>query len=259
MTATRPPAAPASPELGGPDPLATPAAAPVPDEAVGRLTRWFGPLTALRVVALLVAVAFLGGAVGWALSQHDRDPLSATDVGFMRDMSYHHEQAIEMSLILLGKDSVDADLKSFAQEFIIDQRYEQGLFNAILDRYGYSAEVGKTVMGWMGPPLPRDSMEGLATESQMAALRAATGTKAEALFVALMTEHHLGGLHMADWEARKGKDRTVRNVAKAMVTTQRGEVIDLNSYRLRHDLPLEKGFSDPLEDQRLNPLSLDTD
>lgn len=223
----------------------------------GRLTRWFGPLTALRVVAMLVAVAFLGGAVGWTLSQRSEDPLSATDVGFMQDMSYHHEQAIEMSLILLGKDDVDADLKSFAQEFIIDQRYEQGIFNALLDRYGYSSTVGTTVMGWMGPPLARDDMEGLATDQQVTALRKASGRSAESLFVALMTEHHLGGLHMADWEARKGQDATVRNLALAMVKTQRGEVVDLNSYRTRNDLPFPEGFSDPLSDQRLKPLSLD--
>lgn len=237
-----------------PDPSAT---VDEPEEHVGRLTRWFGPLTALRVVAMLVAVGFLGGAVGWTISERDRDPLSATDVGFMRDMGYHHEQAIEMSLILLGKADVDADLKSYAQEFIIDQRYEQGIFNALLDRYGYAPTVGSTVMAWMGPALPRDSMEGLATAAQIKQLRAATGKTAESLFVALMTEHHLGGLHMADYEARKGKDTAVKNLALAMVKTQKGEVVDLNNYRIRHDLPIAKGFTDPLEDQRLHPLSLD--
>ncbi|MCU1496807.1 MAG: hypothetical protein JWM47_760 [Acidimicrobiales bacterium] len=227
--------------------------------AVGRLTRWFGPLTALRVVAMLVAVAFLGGAVGWALSERDQDPLSATDVGFMRDMSYHHDQALELSSILLGKEGIDRDLQSYANEFILEQRYEQGIFNALLDRYGHDPAVGDTVMGWMGRAVPRDSMAGLATPAQVADLRAASGADAESLFVALMTEHHLGGLHMADWEARKGSDTAVVNLAKAMVATQRSEVVDLNRYRTRHDLPLPAGFADPLEDQRLHPLSLNED
>lgn len=236
-----------------PDPDPDPAAAPVEHS---RLRRWFGPLTGLRVVALLVAVAFLAGAVGWSVGQRDRDPLSSTDVGFLQDMGYHHEQAVQLSLLILAKDEVDPGLKSFAQEIIIGQRYEQGLFNAILDRFDHPSEPGSEVMAWMGPGLPRDEMEGLATEEQVQELRDAEGADAEALWIALITNHHLGGLHMADWAARNGQDRATRNIARAMVRSQRGEVIDLDFYRRAHDLPLAEGFDDPLQDQRLNPLSL---
>lgn len=38
--------------------------------------------------------------------------------------------------------------------------------------------------------------------------------------------------------------------------SQRGEVIDLNRYRTSHDLAIPDGFTDPLEDQRLDTLSL---
>lgn len=230
-----------------------------PEAPDGRLSRWFGPLTASRVVAMLLAVAFLAGATGWAIGSREHDPLSATDVGFLRDMGFHHSQAVEMSTILLGKDDVDPGVQSFAHEFIRDQRYEQGIFDALLDRFGHSPEVGDTVMGWMGRPVPRDSMAGLATEAQVAELRAASGAEVEALFIALMSEHHLGGLHMADWEARKGSDRTVRNQAKAIVSNQRSEVVELSRYRTRHGLPIPDGFTDPMEDQRLRPLSLSED
>jgi uncharacterized protein (DUF305 family) len=223
----------------------------------GGLAARFGPLTPLRVVALVVAVAFLAAAVGWAVAERNRDPLNEVDVGFMQDMGYHHDQAVQMSLLLLAKDDVPRELRSFAQEFIIDQRFEQGLFNGILDRFGHPAEPGPEVMGWMGmAPMPRDSMEGLATDEQMEELRAAEGDDAQSLFIALMTEHHLAGLHMADWAARHGEDPTVRNVARAMVRTQRSEVLDLDRYRRRVELPIAAGFENPLEDQRLNPLSL---
>jgi len=109
----------------------------------------FGPLTPLRVVALVAAVAFLAAAVGWTVGERNRDPLNEVDVGFMQDMGYHHDQAIQMSLLLLAKDDMPRDLRSFAQEFIIDQRFEQGVFNAILDRFGYPAEPGDEVMGWI--------------------------------------------------------------------------------------------------------------
>ena len=215
---------------------------------------WAG-LSPVRLVVLLLAVSFLAGAVGYAIAERGRDPLSSTDVGFMQDMSYHHEQAVQMSILLLDKDDVDPELKSYAQEIVIGQRYEIGLMNAILDRFGYGFQPGETVMGWMGPPLPRDAMEGLASEAQMRALADAHGAEAETLFIALMTEHHLGGLHMADWEARHGSDNTTRNIAEEMVMTQRGEVIDLDRYRTRRDLPIADGFDNPLQDQRLNPLT----
>ena len=110
-------------------------------------------------------------------------------------------------------------------------------------------------MGWMGEAQPIEDMVGIATDAQIEELRAAEGTEAEALWIALMSEHHLAGLHMADWEARHGSDRTVVNLAKATVKNQRSEVLDIARYRRSHDIPIPDGFDDPTQDQRLNPLS----
>ncbi|CAN5901360.1 hypothetical protein BH23ACT2_BH23ACT2_30450 [soil metagenome] len=235
--------------------------APSPADAPpspGRLATAMGPLTGLRVVVLLVAVAFLAASVGWAVGQRPEDPLTGTDVGFLREMGYHHEQGIELSLILLYKDEVDQGLDAFAQEIIIGQRFEQGLFNAILDRFGHDVAVDPDgeVMGWMGRPIAAEQMPGLASADELQALEGATGSEAEALWIALMTEHHLGGLHMADWAARHGGDRTTVNLAERVVEIQRSEVIDLDRYRQRNSLPIPDGFANPMEDQRLNPLSL---
>lgn len=214
---------------------------------------WLSPL---RLVVLLAAIAFLAGAVGFAVSARSEDPLSTTDVGFMQDMSYHHEQAVQMSLLLLYKEDVDPGLQAYAQEILVEQRFEMGIMNATLDRYGYTTEPDSIAMDWMGPPLPLNEMEGLASEEEMSQLADASGAEAESLWIALMSEHHLGGLHMADWEARKGQDRTATNLARAMVFTQRQEIIDLDRYRQSHDLPLAEGFDDPTADQRLDPLTI---
>ncbi|WP_426572064.1 DUF305 domain-containing protein [Aquihabitans sp. McL0605] len=243
-----------------PEALADPGAdEPVEGDADARTTeppreRWF---SGWHVAALVVAVAFLVGAIAFVVGQRDgdADPLNAVDVGFMQDMGYHHEQAVQMSLLLLAKEGLDPNLTSYAQEIIIGQRYEQGVFSATLDRFHHDSEPGDTVMGWMGEPLPIDKMTGLATDAQMEQLRNATGKDAEALWIALMSEHHLAGLHMADYAARHGKDETTRNLALSMVKNQRSEVLDLARYRTSHDLPIPKGFSDPTQDQRLNPLS----
>ena len=233
-------------------------AAPIADddEEPGRLQRWFGPLTWARVLVLVLALAFLGGAVGYLIGHRsDRDPLSSTDVGFMQDMSAHHEQAVQMSILLLGKDDIDPDLESYAMEIIIGQRYEMGLMNATLDRFGHATTQGPTAMAWMDEPVPAADMPGLASDGQMTELREAEGEEAEALWIALMSEHHLGGIHMADFEARHGQDQTTRNIAKQMVNTQRGEVMDLARTRQRLGLPIPDGFSDPTKAPDMTPLS----
>jgi uncharacterized protein (DUF305 family) len=214
-------------------------------------------LSGIQVAVLIAAVAFLVGAIAYVVgdASGSADPLNDTDVGFMQDMGYHHEQAVAMSLLLLGKDDVDPGLKSYAQEIIVGQRYEQGVFSATLDRFDHPSEPGDTVMGWMGEAMPIEDMTGLATDEQMQQLRDATGEEAEALWIALMSEHHLAGLHMADYAARHGSDNTTVNLASSMVKNQRSEVVDLARYRTSHDLPIPDGFTDPMDDQRLNPLS----
>lgn len=234
-----------------------------PPAAMGGSVRGaFGPLTAGRAVVLAVAFAFLAGTVGYLVGHRtaDADPLSAIDVGFMQDMIFHHDQANRMSLILLGKDDVRPSLHGYATEIIMDQRQQQGLMNATLDRFGHDSEPGATSMGWMGhTPVPPEQMDGMASESQIDELTEASGDRAEELWIAMMSEHHLGGIEMADVEARRGHDRTTRNLAGSMVTTQRGEIIDLARYRASKHLGIPKGFTDPLRDPRLNPASVPAD
>ena len=224
-----------------------------PDEPAAPARRG---LSGVQIGILVVAFCFLAGAVGFVVGERkEADPLNATDVGFMQDMAYHHEQAVQMSLLLLDKEGIDRTLRSFAQEIIIDQRFEQGVYNATLDRFGHPVAVEDTVMGWMGEAVPAEDMPGLATEEQMDALREAEGDEAAALWIAMMSEHHLAGLHMADYAARYGSDRATVNMAEATVKNQRSEIIDLARYRETAGLPIPEGFTDPREDQRLDPIA----
>lgn len=240
-----------SPEAVDPAPADPDAAVPEPADGPGSAgsdgsqdTRGLGPL---RIAVLVVAVAFLAGAVGWALGGRDTDPLNATDVGFMQDMSLHHEQAIQMSILLLDKDDVDPELGLYAVEIIMSQRFDQGLFNATLDRFGHPSAPGDTVMGWMGHGIPADQMPGMASAEQMRQLRDAGGAEAESLWIALMSDHHIGGMHMAQQAGERGQDETVVGLARATKQIQADEVLELARYRARHDLPFPDGFTDPVE------------
>ena len=123
----------------------------------------------------------------------------------------------------------------------------------LTDVIGLAVRDGVTVHG-VGAPASWQ-VAGVNNKAQLAELEAATGSDAEALWIALMSEHHLAGLHMADYAARHGSDETTVNLANAIVKNQRSEILDYNRYREAHDLPIPAGFEDPTKDQRLDPLS----
>ena len=175
------------------------------------------------VLALVAAVAFAFGTGGYALGTRSDKP-STTDVGFLRDMIIHHEQAVEMSKVVIGSD-LPAGAQSFVVEVISDQRYEIGLMETLLRRWSVSTEVqnGK-VMAWMGDPVSADAMPGMATDAELSALGDARGRAAAEKWFQLMSVHHEGGLAMAKAAAGKAEDSDVKALAERIARNQRIEI-----------------------------------
>lgn len=183
---------------------------------------------ALRRVVLVVAVAlFFGGAVGYFLGVGRPPAIDSVDVGFYRDMTAHHDQAIEMALIELSNGE-NRTARGFAQEIIIFQRWEMGRMHEQLLDWDAPPGPQGTAMGWMGMPVPAGSMPGLATEDQLDALRQARGADADALFLDLIAEHHRGGAQMAAYAAEEANDPDVRDLAAVMA---RNQSIEIAEYR----------------------------
>ena len=59
-------------------------------------------------------------------------------------------------------------------------------------------------------------------------LEQASGRQADRLFLTLMREHHLGGVHMADEAAAHASDPDIRELAARMARNQR---IEANEYQ----------------------------
>lgn len=178
------------------------------------------------VLALLAAVAFAFGAGGFALGLRNDEP-SAADVGFLRDMIVHHEQAVEMSKIVIGSD-LPAGAQSFVVEVISDQRYEIGLMETILRRWNVSTEVpGGGAMAWMGAPVDVEAMPGMATGADLSALADTTGPRAAEAWFQLMSVHHQGGLAMAEAAKGSAEDAGVKALARRIARNQR---IEINEY-----------------------------
>lgn len=197
-----------------------------------------GPATLLWIVLVVAALVF-GGAVGWRISQDDgpdRPGRDSVDVGFFQDMGKHHNQAIAMAFAYL-EHGTDPLLRQIAGEILTYQASEIGVMNDHLAQWAAQGTEGDTAMGWMGMPVPRDEMLGLATPEEMDALRAARGAELDQLFTRLMIEHHAGGIHMAQYAATHAETETARSWARAMIEGQRGEISELNRWRVTHGYP----------------------
>ena len=198
-----------------------------------------GTWTTWKVIGVAVAVAVV--AVVLALLLADRFSVPAedsVDVGFLHDMTDHHEQAIRMA-VLGVENAEDIEIQRYAREVIIAQQWDIGYMSALLDEWGLGrGDPDRDTMVWMDMPTSVENMPGMASTEDFEAFVDAQGAEADAWFLQLMTEHHRGGIHMAEEAATTASDRRVRDLAAQMEAGQRAELREyaLAAQRLGIDL-----------------------
>jgi uncharacterized protein (DUF305 family) len=202
--------------------------APPAAEDAERLPWW---QSKLNLAVLAVAIAVLCGGLGWVVGNNRAIPdPNAVDVGFLQDMRAHHEQAVYLGLYYLEDKGTNPALRDIAREIVFGQGIEIGRMIQLLRQFGKpDANQTDTVMTWMNEPFPADKMPGLASDSDIDRLLAATGTDADNLFVQLMVAHHQGGIHMAQYAAAHANVNEVRQFAAAMVGAQQGEITEMQA------------------------------
>jgi len=196
------------------------------DDDVVVLAWYRNPLT---IASLLVGLLLLAGGIGYVVGNNRAIPNpNATDVGFLQDMRFHHEQAVQMSWIYLDAPGTDRGLRTVAREIVVGQEIEIGRMIQLLRGFGES-EVNETdvAMSWMGHPTPLEQMPGLASEADIDRLVAAEATDADAAFVELMTVHHRAGIEMAAHARDHAATDEVRLMATQIVNGQAAEIEEL--------------------------------
>jgi uncharacterized protein (DUF305 family) len=192
-------------------------------------------LYARRWLVLLAVACLLVGAFGglwWERSRPTGPGEGSVDVGFLRDMIYHHEQAVQMASITLA-DTDDPLVASMAKDILVWQRYEIGVMTAWLGDWGLdTGELDRTAMAWMNAPVPLAVMPGIQEPDRMEALRDASGDGRDRLFLDMMIEHHAGGVHMAEYASEHADWAKVRDFAGVLARNQQGESAE---YRLALD------------------------
>ncbi|MFK0222581.1 DUF305 domain-containing protein [Streptomyces vinaceus] len=223
-------------------------------------TYWAAGTAVLLALLFAVAatVASASGGDGDGSRTSARAPgLYSPDAGFARDMAVHHQQAVEMSFIVRDRTK-DEPVRGLAYDIANTQANQRGMLLGWLDLWGLPKVVAdEPPMSWMGTAgqhgghgtagqgtaghdvsghdmpghdmggaaaKPGALMPGMATKEELAQLGAAEGRDAEVLYLQLMTDHHKGGVAMAQGCAQQCETPAERALAQGMVEAQQSEL-----------------------------------
>lgn len=195
-------------------------------------------------VLAIVAAAALAFAVGrFTMYSATGVPTpDAVDIGFARDMQVHHEQAVQMAMIEYRRAQDDV-VRSLAYDIATTQAGQRGEMYDWLVQWGVP-QSGR-LMSWMSDSSGHDhggasateadlrAAMGMATDAQVDALSAASGTEADCLFLELMIRHHEGALPMAREAIDGASIPRVTQVAQTILTGQTAELDAMRSAQLR--------------------------
>jgi uncharacterized protein (DUF305 family) len=137
------------------------------------------------------------------------------DVMFAQLMVPHHEQAVQMSDMILKKEGIDSRVMELAKNIKAAQGPEITTMNSWLSGWGAS-DTGMSGMD--------HGNSGMMSDADVTALDKAAGTDAERLFLTGMTAHHQGAITMAGTEVTRGKNADAITLAKKIVSAQNEEI-----------------------------------
>ncbi|EST23698.1 DUF305 domain-containing protein [Streptomyces roseochromogenus] len=191
--------------------------------------RHIGWIAGAAAAALVAA-----GAITYAAAEDsgDRGPRTpdaeSADAGFARDMAVHHQQAVEMSYIVRDH-TTNEEVRRLAYDIAQTQANQRGMLLGWLDLWGLPKVSAKPPMAWMGMgdmPERGDGslMPGMATNTELKKLQSLNGKQAEVLYLQLMTDHHKGGIHMAEGCVAKCTVDVEKRLAQGMVDAQQSEL-----------------------------------
>jgi uncharacterized protein (DUF305 family) len=187
------------------------------------------------------------------------------DMNFARMMISHHQQAIEMSDIILAKQGIDPRVVDLATQIKAAQGPEIDTMQGWMTQWGMpmssmpslsempgmdhggmhgadtesgsattmptpsgSTMPGMGGMGGMGDMPGTSGMEGMMSPAQMDALKNAQGVEAAKLFLSGMIAHHQGALTMAQDEIKNGQSPDAVALAKSILESQQKEIDTMN-------------------------------
>ncbi|MBC2902516.1 DUF305 domain-containing protein [Streptomyces cupreus] len=184
------------------------------------------------IAGTAAAVLVAAGAITYAVAEDGGSDAAPTadsaDAGFARDMAVHHQQAVEMSYIVRDRTD-DTEVRRLAYDIAQTQANQRGMLLGWLDLWKLPKVSSDAPMTWMdmGSMASGEDgalMPGMATNTEMKKLESLSGKQAEVFFLQLMTDHHKGGIHMAEACVKRCKVGVEKRLAQTMVNGQESEI-----------------------------------
>ena len=152
-------------------------------------------------------------------------PRSSKDVEFMQGMILHHAQAVEMTALIESRTK-NKDIRLLGARISQSQSDEMKFMKRWLEVRGEQVSPAMTDMD-ISSHKHHSHMPGMLTAKQMDALKNATGTEFDRLFLNGMIQHHNGALIMVKElfdTAGAGQDAELFNFASDVDSGQRAEI-----------------------------------
>ena len=171
--------------------------------------------TLLTTSSALAALLLLAGCTNTDTPAADAAHNDA-DVMFAAMMIPHHEQAIEMSDLVLNAGEIDPAVATLAQQIKDAQGPEIETLRGWLEEWG-AAPAGDVMEGM-------DHGDGMMSDTDMDALEAAGDDEVTRLYLEQMIVHHEGAIDMAEAELSEGRFPAALEMARTIIDTQTGEI-----------------------------------
>ena len=182
------------------------------------------------IAALALALTFAGPSLRAAFTPETSNSADGeagyndTDVHFLGMMVPHHQQAIDMSDVLLDSDVDDAEVRDLAQRIKDGQERENEQMRAWADEWGIETDMEHH---------STHIANGMFHPEQLEQFEALRGDELRTAFLEMMHFHHNHVIKMTQDEVDRGGYEPLREMAKEMIevqTAEMGEMEDLLGY-----------------------------
>ena len=193
------------------------------------------------MAASVATVAMFGGCSDSSMSGPSGSATTSTrssmadvafndaDVHFTESMIPHHDQAVEMSKMVLAKRGVTSEVRTLAQQIQAAQEPQIGHMNQWLETWGHPSGAAHDEGAEESGPGHHGGEGGLMTEAQMKALDDATGQAGQKLYLEGMIRHHQGAVAMAEAEMKDGKYPDAIRLAAGLVKDQNAQIATMQN------------------------------
>lgn len=149
---------------------------------------------------------------------------NSSDFGYATMMIQHHSQALVMTELAPDRAG-SSQIKRLAERIAASQKPEIGAMEGWLKINGGEEKAKKEG----GHDHGSMDMPGMATEAQLAKLRAAKGKAFDDLFINLMVTHHQGAVTMATEALSGGNNVQLEEMASDVIAQQTSEINRMRS------------------------------